>query len=168
MELVPGFALDLSGEDENGDSWDFTRSDMRAKARALLLEEKPFLLIGSPPCTAFCSWQALNAARLGWTAQDIERRRAEGELHVRFCCELYKLQAEAGRYFLHEHPANAASWQLAEMQELLKTNGVQRVVSDQCQYGQETREGELVKKRIGWLSNSPEILDVLQKKCYGR
>ena len=82
MELIPGFALDLSGEDENGDSWDFTRADMRAKARTLLLETKPFLLIGSPPCTAFSSWQALNAARLGWTAQDVKRRQAEGDLHV--------------------------------------------------------------------------------------
>ena len=71
--------------------------EMREKARALLLKEKPRVLIGSPPCTSFCSWQALNAARLGWTAQDVRRRRAEGELHVRFCC-------------LHEHPASAASW----------------------------------------------------------
>ena len=78
MELIPRFALDLSGEDENGDSWDFTRADMSAKARALLLETKPFLTIGSPPCTAFSSWQALNAARLGWTAQDVKRRQAEG------------------------------------------------------------------------------------------
>ena len=83
MELIPGFALDLSGEDENGESWDFTRADMRAKARALLFEEKQFLLISSPPCTAFSSWQALNAARLGRTARDVKRRRAEGELHVR-------------------------------------------------------------------------------------
>ena len=82
---------------------------MRAKARALLLEEKLFLLIGSPPCTAFSSWQALNALRMGWTAQDSRRRRAGGELHVWFCCELYKLQAEAGRDFLDEHPANATS-----------------------------------------------------------
>ena len=74
MGLVPGFALDLSGEDENGESWDFTRADMRAKARALVLEEQPFLLIGSPPCTAFSTWQALNAVRLGWTAQDSRRR----------------------------------------------------------------------------------------------
>ena len=95
---------------------------MRSKARALLLETKQFLLICSPPCTAFSSWQALNAARLGWTAQDVKRRRAEGELHVRFCCELYKLQAEAGRYFLHEHPANAASWRLTEVQKMLEAN----------------------------------------------
>ena len=70
------------------------------------------MLIGSPPCTSFCSWQSLNAARLGWTTKDVQRRRAEGELHVSFCCELYRLQADAGRYYLHEHPASAASWQL--------------------------------------------------------
>ena len=88
MELVPGFALHLSGEGENGDSWDFTRLGTRANAKAFLLDENLFLLIGSPPYAAFCSWQALNAARLSWTAQDIRRRRAEERLHERFCCEL--------------------------------------------------------------------------------
>ena len=68
---------------------------MRAKARALLLEEKPSLLIGSPPRTAFSSWKALNAARLGWTAKDVKRRRAEGELHVRFCTSEPLLPARA-------------------------------------------------------------------------
>ena len=43
MALVPGLALDFSGEDENGESWDLTRADMRTNARALVLEEKPFL-----------------------------------------------------------------------------------------------------------------------------
>ena len=79
LELVPGFALDLSGDDEKGHAWDFTRADMREKAKALVLREKPYVLIGSPPCTAFSSWQHLNAARLGWTTQEIRRRRAEGE-----------------------------------------------------------------------------------------
>ena len=109
----------------------------------------------------------MNAAQLGW-AQEVKRRRAEGELHVRFCCELYSLQAEAGRYFLHEHPANVASWRLAELQELLETNGVQRVVGDQCQYGQETGKGEPAKKPIIWFSNSPEIRKRLQRLCQGR
>ena len=114
VELSPGFVLDLSGVDEEGQSWDFTRAEMREKARALLLKEKLLVLIGSPPCTSFCSWQSLNAARLGWTTKDVRRRRADGELHVSFCCELYRLQAESGRYYLHEHPASAASWQLEE------------------------------------------------------
>ena len=80
---------------------------------------------------------------------------------MRVCCELYKLQAGAGRYVLHEHPANATSWQLADVQKTLETNGVQRVVGDQCQYGQETEEGNPVKTPIGCFSNSPEILKKL-------
>ena len=115
LRILPGFALDLFGTDDEGQNWDFTRVEMREKARALLLKTKPLLLIGSPPCTQFCSWQTLNAARLGWTAEDVQIRRAEGELHVRFCCELYGLQAAAGRYYLHKHPANATSWQLEEV-----------------------------------------------------
>ena len=78
LKLLPGFALDLSGEDDEGQSWDFTRAQMREKARALVLKTKPLLLIGSPPCTQFCSWQTLNAARLGWTAEDVQIRCAEG------------------------------------------------------------------------------------------
>ena len=116
------------------------------------------VLIGSPPCTSFCNWQSLNAARLGWTAEDIRKRHAEGELHVSFCCELYQLQAEAGRYYLHEHPASAAPWQLEEVQKLLRSDGAKQVVGDQCQYGQETADGRPVKKPTRWVSNSQNIL----------
>ena len=167
LELIPGFALDLSSNDENGNAWDFTRADMREKAKALVLRAKPYVLIGSPPCTAFSSWQHLNAARLSWTAQEIRRRRAEGELLVRFCCELYKLQADAGCYYLHEHPANATSWQLEEVRAILQLDGTRQVVCDQCQYGQETGDGHPVKKPTRWLTNSPEIAKTLGDRCMG-
>ena len=85
---------------------------MIAKARALVVSTRPLFVAGSPPCTSFCSWQHLNAARHGWSEQDVRRRRMEGELHVRFCCEIYGLQFNASRYFLHEQPASAASWLL--------------------------------------------------------
>ena len=49
MELLSGLALDLSGEDDEGQNWDFTRVEMRKKAQAFLLKEKPPVLIGSPP-----------------------------------------------------------------------------------------------------------------------
>ena len=163
---MPGFALDLSGNDAEGNAWDFTRADMREKAKALVMREKPFVLIGSPPCTAFSSWQHINAARLGWTAQEIRQRRAEGELHIRFCCEVYKLQADAGRYYLHEHPANATSWQFEEVRELLQLDSTRQVMSDQCQYGQ-TVDGHPVQKHIRWLTNSLEIAKMLEKRCRG-
>ena len=93
--LIPGFALELTGRHEAGESWDFTRADMRAKAVALVLTTRPHFAVGSPPCTSFCSWQHLNAARHSWSEPDSRRRRMEGELHMRFCCEIYALQFKA-------------------------------------------------------------------------
>ena len=169
FSLVPGFALDLSGQDEAGNSWDFTRADMRAKAREMVTTLKPLFVVGCPPCTAFCNWNTLNAARHGWTDQEIRRRKAEGELHLRFCCEIYQLQLQAGRYFVHEHPAHATtSWSLSEVQAILKDSRVGRVVGDQCQYGQQTSAGQPIMKPIGWMSNSPAILQQLAKRCGNR
>ena len=40
-------------------------------------------------------------------------------MHIEFCIELYREQLKHGRYFLHEHPAYATSWQLEAMQRLM-------------------------------------------------
>ena len=52
-KVIPGFALDLTQEDERGIPWDFDDVTMRRKARAKVVSEKPMLLIGTPTCTAF-------------------------------------------------------------------------------------------------------------------
>ena len=58
--LVAGFALDLTCNDpDDGMPWDFDRLEKREKARARCRTEKSAMLIGSPCCTAWCSWQAL-------------------------------------------------------------------------------------------------------------
>ena len=51
--LREGFSLDLTTQDENGNPWDYGDPEQRAKAKALVLEAKPWLLIGSPPCTFY-------------------------------------------------------------------------------------------------------------------
>ena len=55
-------------------------------------------------------------------------------VHIECMCELYKAQAEAGRYFLHEHPASAASWREGPIEEVFAMEEVQEVVGDRCQY----------------------------------
>ena len=40
---------------------------------------------------------------------------AEGLLHLRFVCSLYRQQVASGRFFLHEHPASAVSWREDEI-----------------------------------------------------
>ena len=62
--MAPGFALDLTVNDpSDGMPWDFSFSGKRKKALALLREQKPYLLIGSPACKAFSAWMTLNRAR---------------------------------------------------------------------------------------------------------
>ena len=54
--LVAGDAMDLTT------GWDFTRRGHQLKAERLLDQQKPFVLIGSPPCTAFTQLQSQSPA----------------------------------------------------------------------------------------------------------
>ena len=167
LEVVPGFALDVSGCDEHGEIWDFTREDMRRKARKLRDEVGPMFLIGSPPCTLFSSWQQMYNARHNLSEEEARRRRAAGEVHLAFVCELYQAQVDDGKYFLHEHPQAASSWNLDCVRAILEQDFVERTVCDQCQYSHEDRDGNPVRKATGWMSNSPEILKQLSRRCRG-
>ena len=53
-------------------------------------------------------------------------------MHLEFCVSLYREQLKNGRYFLHEHPAHASSWQTDTMEEFMREPGVMRVTCDQC------------------------------------
>ena len=45
--------------------------------------------------------------------------------------------------------------------------GVDQINADQCQYGQETEDGDPLKKPTGFLSNYHEILRALNNRCSG-
>ncbi len=139
--LLPGFALDLTVCDpDTGRPWDFTREDCRDKARRLVRQQRPFLLIGSPACTAFSTWQYLNERRVK-DLRKLRRQKVEAKLHLDFVISLYTEQIQAGGYFLHEHPQWATSWQLPTVEGLLDVNGVERIHADQCQFGAEVQRG---------------------------
>ena len=53
LGMKAGFALDLTNKDEEGNQWDFSKEKMRAKALRLVDEERPAILILSPPYTMF-------------------------------------------------------------------------------------------------------------------
>ena len=46
---------------------------------------------------------------------------------MKFVVKLYRKQLEAGRVFVHEHPATAKSWGLDKVQELTQEHGVDAV-----------------------------------------
>ena len=106
--LTPGLALDLTVNDpDDGMPWDFSLKSKRTKARELLQHSRPVLLIGSPMCTAFSTWQRLNAAK-SRRPEDMKRAYTEACVHIEFVVELYKDQLAGNQYFLHEHPMFAS------------------------------------------------------------
>ena len=53
-KITAGWSLDLTMRDPETDKpWDLSRKEVQAKVRKMVVEGKPFMLIGSPPCTAF-------------------------------------------------------------------------------------------------------------------
>ena len=167
LGMIPGFALDITTNDSEGQPYDFDIPEQREKARRLLTEHRPFLLIGSPMCTAFSIIQALNWGRMD--AKDKDKIIERAATHLHFCLELYKLQAKAGRYYLHEHPASATSWRDTKVKKFIERSDTLTTVMHMCQYGMMSRrpDGTIgpVYKPTKWMSNSPQTIARLFRRC---
>ncbi len=154
LKLLPGLSFDLTTNDpDDGEPWDFDRPEKRSKCRRIVREQRPILVVGSPMCRAFCSWQ-----RLSMIVGDSDKllcEKTRALVHLSFCCEIYAMQAREGRYFLHEHPQAAASWQEDAIAKILRIPGVTTTIGDQCQYGLQspTNNDATIKKATKFMSN---------------
>ena len=166
LGISAGFALDLTENNQRGEPWDFDDENKQDEAMDLIDETKPLFIVGSPMCTAFSTWQRINAHRRD--PVKMKEQYDKAVKHLRFVCRVYRKQLDEGRYFLHEHPVAASSWQEPCMARLLREEGVDTVNMDQCQYGQRAVDGSPIKKATKWMSNSEEVLKVLGKRCSGR
>ena len=165
LGVVPGFAMDLRTMDEHGRPWNFDNEERRREARRRLQAERPMFLVGSPMCTQFCSWQHLNAQKR--SPSEVTRDHVRAMVHMKFVCQLYEDQVKAGRYFIHEHPGSATSWTEDCIVQVRQLPGVDVSEIDQCQYDQTSKNGSPVRKHTRWMSNSPEVLKKLGKRCRG-
>ena len=164
--LRPGWSLDLTVRDpESGHAWDFSKEEMRQRARQLVIENKPYVVIGSPPCTAFSHIQNLNKKR---PKHIRDRELREGRQHLRFAVELYRLQVLGGRYYLHEHPSLAKSWAEDCITQLAAAPGTMIAECHYCRFGMEAQDelGKgLVKKPTKFLTNSRRLFEKLHVQC---
>ena len=51
-----------------------------------------------------------------------------------FAIKLYRIQAESGRFFLHEHPASASSRRLPEMMSLMADLKISKINAHMCRF----------------------------------
>ena len=162
FDLQPGESLDLMT------GWDFDLEEHRRLAMERVKRDKPTMVVGSPPCTFFSTLQELNKHNNrdnpNWIAQ-FNANLEKAVRHIKFCVQIYKVQMDAGRYWLHEHPWSAKSWQIPELKELLEDPRVEIAYADQCQFGVtapiEGINGERgpAKKPTGFAGNSWTVME---------
>ena len=112
-----GWSLDMSTCDRNGEPWNFDDAACRQRAKQLVIDTKPLLLVLSPMCRFFSQLQ--NLSKNTRDQENFEKNRRIAVQHLNFCIELCKLQEESGRYYLLEQPAGATSWKEPKMLEFL-------------------------------------------------
>ena len=169
FNLRCGFSFDITVPDADGTVWDFSRRSCRKKAWNRLQSERPYMLVGSPPCTAWSIIQNLNA-RTPEGAAKLNNAKKKALIHLQFCAAMYREQLRGGRYFLHEHPDTATSWKVPCIERLAEMPEVLIAKADQCMFGLTSRDQLGVapaKKPTRFMTNSPEVHKLLDKRCDG-
>ena len=133
MGFKAGSSLDITGNDERGVPWNFNNKVMRDKAMKKYIEEEPFLLVGSPVCTMWSQMMNINKNKMDLL--EYSQRMSEARVHMNFVCKLYMMQHKAGRYFIHEQPQAARSWEEECVQRTMRETNSQRLLIHQCMYG---------------------------------
>ena len=90
---MAGFALDLTVMDEGGTPWDLTLRHKRDKARRMLREQKPYMLIGPPACKGFSAWRALNLSK-SKDPEAMREAKTASIVHLGFVASLYREHAD--------------------------------------------------------------------------
>jgi len=167
--LQQGYSLDLTTCGPDGEIYDFDKRSCRKKARQLIREKRPGLLICSPMCTAFSNLLKMNRSRMGETRY--QQWMAKGRRHLRFVMELCQEQMKSGNYFLFEHPAFASSWTEPEVIKLVKENQVWTVIVNMCRFGMTSQDDDgsvgPVAKPTRFATNSQKLAQALDQRCPG-
>ena len=166
--LAARWSFDRLVEKEAGVPWDLTRRAHQMEILRIIEDEKPQLVIGSPPCSHFSKIMALN-----WPKTPRHKRRAmmrEARDLLEFASRVYMAQYRSGRLFVHEHPESAQSWREPCMERLANLPGVVKARIDMCAYGLKSADAKgegLVLKPTTILTNSTVMGEKLAKRCTG-
>ena len=165
MGLRPAWALDLTELDpSDGLPWDFSCEAKRRRAKKLLMEDKPLMLIACPMCGPFSTIMHWNYAEM--SEIEAKQKLSAAMEHLKFAVELCLTQYQAGRLFLFEHPVGASSWDTELLKVLARLEGVFMANFDFCQLGMKAKNKQGVeqpaKKRTKVMTNSKNIAEVLR------
>ena len=165
----PGASLHITTQDEDGRKWDFSELEMRNRAVRKILNEKPLVLVTSPVCADWISETDASCVKRG--IKEKRRRVDQSAMHLNFVCNLHMLQHQAGRYFIHEQPRSATSWEASCVREVQCKTGAFTTNVDHCMYGLTRKIGieDLpVRRATTLMSNMPAVRAILKDRCDGQ
>ena len=148
--------------------WNLLDRKQQSYVQSYISTEKPGLVVLSPPCTKFSMLQNLSYPK--WCNDSVKFEQHLRELRqakelLRFCAEICELCRQLGIIFIFEHPWSASSWNERCLQKVMSHDDVHLARTDQCEFGLETEQGEPMRKRSGFLTNSYDIAEALNKTC---
>ena len=170
QDLIPGMIIDMKVDPH----MDMRVETYRTQTRHNIAKGDPLIVLGAPPCTVFSSMQNINQKHHG--TPEWQSKYEEGLSLLQFSVEVYWDQVARGKFFLHEHPATASSWDLQMIKELAEHPGVLTVTGDMCRWGmhlseeshnQGTEQSVLVKKPTKWMTNCLALAATLGVRCIG-
>ena len=117
--------------------WDLTSKAVQDRVLAEITQQRPELVVLCPPCGPFSITQNMNKRRgsNAWL-----REQAKARILLRFGVKVARLQLEAGRLYMFEHPVGA--WRDRTVQHVSKLHNVRVVRLDQCMVGLRDRVSE--------------------------
>ena len=137
--------------------FDLSKSSDRRQVEQDLVENRPELLVLSPPCTHEGGWFNLNCTKMErWQYLQL---KARSRSFIRWCCKLFKMQTELGGKAVFEHPTGAHTWNYSEVQTLCKRHVTVKL--HMCRFGLKLPHSEqLIRKSTRLLVNDPSMKEL--------
>ena len=107
QDLQPGTIYDVRVDPEKG----MRVETYRIQARHDIARADPLIVLAAPPCTVFSSMQNINQKHHG--TPEWEKKYEDGLTLLQLSVDVCWDQISRGKFFLHEHPATASSWDVS-------------------------------------------------------
>ena len=143
---------------------DLTTAKNRHQLKQELRENPPELLVLCPPCTDESGWIHLNATKMNH--MELLRRKSRSRMFIKYCCELFKQQADSGGRVMFEHPTGSDMWTYPEVQNLCRKYFPTKL--HMCQYGLKIPSSEnFIRKSTRLLLSHEDMQEKLGRTCPG-
>ena len=162
LGLVGTMSIDL----ETG--YNLVLEETRMKVELMLDMVKPLVLITSAPCAWYSQLNHLfNIPKMDPLVK--QQRDMEARTLFLFGLKCCQLQADGGRFYVHEHPDGAKSWKLPEMLQHVQAYQPMFARFDQCEFGLVSKvKRKPMKKGTKLMTNSKHVFQMFdQHFCSG-